>query len=155
MYIETLKPHVHPSEWAVQRCANEAKASLRDGDCDGADYLRSIVTYLLERIGYEPDADRSDLVHEVVDAAIPNWANHRLWGAFYDLHAWAEDDEEVHELTGLPHTKFSGASDWMNRTAAAALYLIGCRLGHAVVEALENQDSQRDRPTLQMKAAQA
>jgi hypothetical protein len=136
MYIETLTPLVHPSEWAVQRCANEAKASLRDGDCDGADYLRSIVTYLLERIGYEPDADRSDLVHEVVDAAIPIWANHRLWGAFYDLHAWAEDDEEVFELAGLP-PKFSGGSDWMNRTAAAALYLIGRRLGDAVIETLE------------------
>ena len=137
--------HDHPSTWVPVRCANEAHASLRSGwlpDGDGAQYLLSVVSSLLEAIDYEPDEDRSDQVTEVANSCISVYTQQQ-WNTFHDLTAWSEDLDEI-----------GGATTDMTVNAVAAIYLIGCRLGHAVVEALENQDSQRDRPTIQMGKTQ-
>ena len=135
----------HPSTWVPVRCANEADASLRNGwlpDGAGAQYLLSVVSSLLEAIDYEPDEDRSDQAHYAADSCISVYT-HKQWETFHDLQAWSQDTYEVHDLVGLP-PKFHGGSDWITRTAVAAIYLIGSRLAHSVVHYLDALDNEED-----------
>jgi hypothetical protein len=121
----------HPSTWTAMRCANEAGASLRyhtnsdahTSSIAGAEYLTGVVTDVLERIESDPDGE--DHTHMAADACIPVYT-HAQWDTFHDLYAWTED-----------LTELGGPEDDMTKNATAAIYLIGCRLAGAVIEALE------------------
>ena len=67
--------------------------------------------------------DLSDLAHDIADQAVPVYT-YEKWRTFTDLAAWLEDLDEL-----------GGTCGDMDKDSNVALYLIGCRLASALLEA--------------------
>lgn len=106
----------------------------READCGspsaqrryGINFLQGIRDDVLERVqeGDEPFGQYpSDVASEVADGAVPIYTTD-LWETFVDLQAY---DEDTHGELG------DDGSD-LTKSAQYALYLIGSRLAHRLIE---------------------
>lgn len=126
-------------EWSFIRLSNEAGLMAGpEKDSEGASFLEIVRDTLIEHVGleratmvdeYDEDwADTAlfdqihDIIHNVVDGCVPIYT-YKIWLTFVSLGAWAEDLAEL----GGPETD-------MTKNAMTAIYMIGCRLGDAVMD---------------------